>query len=214
MRRKRLLLFLLLLAAVGVGAGFYIAKRNGQLQRDILTLYGNVDVRQVDLGFRVAGQVKTLFFEEGDQVQPGLLLAKLDTAPYADQVKEAQASVAGAKANLLNTEQILQRREELVSEGSISKEDLDNAFANHKIQVAALEQAEASLAIATNNLAYTDLNAPSDGVILTRIREVGTVVTPGDAVYTVSLTSPVWIRGNSSWYGSRSIYRHLPREGL
>ena len=62
-----------------------------------LTLYGNVDVRQVDIGFRVAGQVQNLFFEEGDFVKQGSLMADLDKTPYDDQVREAAANLEAIK---------------------------------------------------------------------------------------------------------------------
>src|SRR5438105_14797180 len=65
-----------------------------------LTLYGNVDVRQVDIGFRVSGQVASLAFEEGDCVQAGCLMASLDKTPYDSQIKQAKANAASLEASL------------------------------------------------------------------------------------------------------------------
>ena len=110
-----LLLAILLLAASGVYYWYWQNKR----AHDPFTLYGNVDVRQVDLGFRVSGRIAKLFFEEGDLVMPGKLMAELDLQPYVDLVKEAEANVNASKTNFENAELILKRRMELITDGSI-----------------------------------------------------------------------------------------------
>lgn len=159
-----------------------------------ITLYGNVDVRQVDIGFRVSGQVKQLIFEEGDKVPEGTLMCTMDDTPYDSQLKEALANAESVKANLDNANILLKRRLELIGIGAVSQEDLDNAGAKRDQLVADLESAEASIAVAKDNLSYTKAYAPTNGIILTRIREPGTVVNPADPVYTLSVSSPVWIR--------------------
>lgn len=181
------------LAIIMAAAYLFIEFEDG-LAHNQLTLYGNVDVRQVDLAFRVSGRVDSLYFEEGDAVSSGMLVAQLDKQPYSDQVEEASAKVASVRASLLNAERVLKRRQELISDGSVSKEDLDNALSNHEVQAASLKEAEAALAIAQTNLSFTDVYAPTEGVILTRVREPGSVVNPSDAIYTLSISSPVWIR--------------------
>ena len=159
-----------------------------------LTLYGNVDVRQVDIGFRVPGQVQELLFEEGDIVKQGALMATLDKTPYDDEVRQAAANLEAIKANLKNAEILLQRRKELYPVGGVSKEDLDNAQSNRDQLQANLYAAEAALSTARDHLDYTRAFSPTDGTILTRIREPGTVVNPSDPVYTLSVASPVWVR--------------------
>ncbi len=54
--------------------------------------------------------------------------------------------------------------------------------------------AESALAVAKDNLRYTEAFAPNEGIILSRVREPGSVVRETDVVYTVSLTNPIWIR--------------------
>lgn len=160
----------------------------------LLTLYGNVDVRQVDIGFRVAGQVRELLFEEGDRVRQGDLMTTLDKTPYDSELEEAVANLAAVKVELVNSEVLLKRREELISVGGVSQEDLDNARTHRDQLLARVVQAEASVQVAQDKIEYTAAFAPTDGVILTRIREPGTVVNPADPVYTLSVSSPVWIR--------------------
>lgn len=159
-----------------------------------LTLYGNVDVRQVDIGFRVSGKVEKLYFEEGDFVQEGTLMAILEKNPYDDQTRQAAANLEAIKYNLKNAEILLKRRKELIVVGGVSQEDLDNAQSNKDQLQADLYAAEAALAVARDNLEYIQAFCPTDGIILSRIREPGTVVNPSDPVYTLSVASPVWIR--------------------
>lgn len=159
-----------------------------------LVLFGNVDVRQVDIGFRVAGKVAELYFEEGDFVPKGALMAVLDKSPYDSQIEVARANAASVRTSLENANIVLGRRQRAVSFGGVSKEDVDNAHASSYELLANLNAAEAALNIAIDNMQYTEVHAPTDGVILTRIREPGTVVNPTDPVYTLSVCSPVWIR--------------------
>jgi len=161
---------------------------------NVITLYGNVDVRQVDIGFRVPGLVTQLMFEEGDRVKAGDLMTVLDSTPYDSQLEEARAAAEAIRVNLANAEILFKRRQDLIGVGGVSQEDFDNALANRDQLLARLIQAEAALAVAQDNLDYTKAYAPTDGVVLTRIREPGTVVNPANPVYTLSVSSPVWIR--------------------
>lgn len=191
--RRRFLLLLLLLSIIASLVGYFIYQRDKDRNRDLI-LYGNVDVRQVDLGFRVSGRVTLMPFQEGDPVTQGVLMGVLDKQPYADQVKQARASVDSLTISLANAEKVLQRRQSLVGSGSVSKEDFDNAVTSRDTYSSSLKEALASLGVAMTNLMDTELYAPNNGVILTRIREPGTVVKAADPIYTLSLTSPVWIR--------------------
>ncbi len=192
--RRPALISIILLVVVAIAAVLAFLLLRDHEEEGELVLYGNVDVRQVDIGFRVAGQVEALYFEEGDLVREGSLMAALDKTPYNNLVLEAIASLDVIKANLENAEKLLKRRQELIGDGGVSQEDLDNAFANRNALRASLYQAEAEVAVALDNLSYTQVFAPTDGIILTRIREPGTVVNPADPVFTLSVASPVWIR--------------------
>ena len=159
-----------------------------------LILYGNVDVRLVEIGFRVPGQVVTLFFEEGDLVSKGALMAELDQTPYDSEVRQAAANLKNVQANLNNAEILLKRRQALIPEGGVAQEDLNNAVSTYEQLLAQLRASEEALTIAQDNLRYTKVYAPIDGILLSRVREPGTVVRESDPVYTLSISSPVWIR--------------------
>ena len=179
--------------AIGILIGaFFVFEEKGP--SDMLTLYGNVDVRLVDIGFRVSGRVERLLYEEGDFVEKGNLMALLEKTPYDSQAAQAEANLASVKANLENAEILLKRRLELIGIGGVSQEDVDNATAMRDERLADYYAAEAALQSAIDNLAYTEVYAPTDGIILSRIREPGTAVNPTDPVFTLSVSSPVWIR--------------------
>lgn len=176
-------------------------------ERDkFLMLYGNVDVRQVDVGFRVEGRVNQLFYEEGDFVEEGCLLAELDRSPYNSQLAQAIASWEAALANFKNADIMMQRRKELIGIGGVTKEDVTTSESNYYQLKAAVSQTEAAVQVAKANLSFTQIFAPSDGIILTRIREPGSVVIQSQPVYTVSVCDPVWIRAFISERDLGKIY--------
>ena len=233
---KRTILILVVLACAAGGIWWlYGGKRPPS---DLLTLYGNVDIRQVDVGFRVGGRVTELFKEEGDAVKTGERLARLDAKPYEEVFDQAAAQLSMQEIELrkmvagyrtedieqaratLNAASNLRRVERLRQQNAVSQQSLDEARASYgdalsrrnaareqlqlmesgyrsedvERQKAAVEAARAELARATTNLQDTELFAPQDGVVLTRVHEIGAVVQGGQTVYTVTLNNPVWIR--------------------
>lgn len=133
-----------------------------------LTLYGNVDIRQVDLGFRVGGRIAEVLVDEGDEVKAGQPLARLDSDLLAQQldqaaaqvsgqeadlarlergyraqeIAQARASVAAAKAVADNAEINLKRVEAMRAENAISQRELDNAIAQSREATAKLRSAQ------------------------------------------------------------------------
>lgn len=210
------------LIACGMGYVAYSHFISNQNAQEII-LSGNVDIRQVNLGFRVPGKLDKLSVDEGDSVKAGDVIAQLDKQPNKDDVDANKAAVEQAEANLLeqqalfdNADILLTRQKGLVANGSISKQDLDDASAQKKkaeaklkSAEAALAQAKSKLAISLTNLGDTDLVAPEDGIVLTRVHEKGTVLAAGTTVFTVSLVNPVWIRS----YVSETDLGHV-KEGM
>ncbi len=190
-KTRRISYITILLLGVLVLASFFVQKDK---TKGILTLYGNIDVREVDLGFQVMGQVVEMPFEEGDYVPKNAFMGRLDKQPYLDKVLEAEALVLSEKYAYNNAVEIYNRRDSLRSTGAISDEDYTNALSSKDIAYARLQQAEAALGVAKTNLKNTEIFAPTDGSILTRVQEPGTVVNIGQPIYTLSVESPVWVR--------------------
>lgn len=184
-----IIIAILALAAV---IGYALWEKNHE--ENSLTLYGNIDIRQVDLGFRVSGKLKTMFYEEGDVIHQGDLLAELDDAPYKQSFLESEAKFTSIRENLAYAETQLKRRSPLVQEKTVSQEDYQNAYYNQKILTANLLEAAASMENSRIRLQDTRLVCPSDGVVYTRIREPGTVLSIGEPVYSVAVNTPIWAR--------------------
>jgi HlyD family secretion protein len=84
-------------------------------------------------------------------------------------------------------------------------EDIQEARAN-------LAAAKARLAQTEINLQDTEIHSPADGIILTRVREPGAIVSAGQTVYTLQLLSPVWIRTYVSERDLGRIYQGMPAD--
>lgn len=93
--------FVLLLAATAALAlGGYAWLHPAQTDAGSLVMYGNVDIRDVEMAFRQSGRLASLSFEEGDRVEAGDLLGELDAQPFRDAVARADAEVRLAVAEL------------------------------------------------------------------------------------------------------------------
>jgi HlyD family secretion protein len=94
---KKFLIVLVLLAVVAA-AGWQAWKKFRPAD-EALNFYGNVDIRGVDLGFRVGGKLLEVLRDEGDAVKSGELLARIDRQPYAYELARANAELAAAVAD-------------------------------------------------------------------------------------------------------------------
>jgi HlyD family secretion protein len=169
---------------------FYEEKK----ESDHLILYGNVDVRMVDLGFRVQGRLEKMYFEEGDAVKAGDVLAELDPLPYQQELNQADARVSSLSSSFNNVNSLFKRREQLISTNSVSQQEYDDSLFNRDTTQSNLKEAEAAQANAKIRLDDTKIICLESGTVLTRVREPGTVVKVADPVYVVTILSPVWIR--------------------
>lgn len=103
-KRKLVILVLAFLAAGAIFLGWRQWHAAAVAAAKNLVLYGNVDIRHVDLSFRVSGRIEEMRVEEGDSVKAGQAIACLDRKPYEDSVRLADAQVAQAKAALAKLE--------------------------------------------------------------------------------------------------------------
>jgi HlyD family secretion protein len=124
-------IIIVLVIALGIGAGTYFFIQGREAPASRLQLYGNVDIRQIQLAFHATGRIEKILVEEGDVVKPGQLVAELDPVRYEAGAAQASAEVAAQK-------QVLSR---LLS-GS-RPEEIQEARARVKAAAAALEDAKA-----------------------------------------------------------------------
>ena len=113
---KRVIILFLLIAVIGTS---WLWIRQDNNKDPGFYLYGNVDIREVQLAFRQPGRIAQMHFDEGDAVTTGTLLASLDAQPYQDALKAAEAKVHLAEAELnklqrgLRPQEITQAQEQL-----------------------------------------------------------------------------------------------------
>ncbi|MBN8810258.1 MULTISPECIES: HlyD family efflux transporter periplasmic adaptor subunit [unclassified Sphingomonas] len=246
MNRRRIailvVIVVLVIAAIATsGFGLFKARDDGALR-----LNGNVDIREVDLGFRVSGRIAAIGVEEGAHVKQGQLLATLDAATLDSRIAQADAQVSQAEAQLAklrngnraqdiaqararvdaaaavarDAERDYARRQPLVEPGAISRDVWEQTVATRDKARADLAQARQALslmnagsrkedvaaaaadvrsALAARQGAATDLGdarllASTDGTIVTRAREPGAIVQPGETVLTLAILRPLRVR--------------------
>lgn len=190
MKKKIIAVFLLLLI-IGVSAFFLTRKKENPNE---LTLYGNIEIRQVDLSFQVGGQIAKMLKEEGDSVKKGELVATLDNRDYKSNLEKADADVAKTLALKNDAEDKFNRNAPLVNDETISKQDYETLLNTKNKSAADYKGAIAQKNFAKNQLDYTKIYAPDDGIVMVRVQEPGATVAKGQTVYTISKSRPVWVR--------------------
>ena len=209
---------LLGIAVLAGSVGFVWMQRTDK-DDSLLYLYGNVDIREVQLAFRQPGRVSTMLFDEGDAVTPGMSMATLDAQPYCDALASAGATVQVAQAELaklrsgLQTQEVTQAQEKLkqaravASVASSAKATLSLALEGYRAEDIAAATAHLAAAQAATALADTELLAPSNGTVIARVREPGSMVASQSTVYTLSLDKPVYVR---AYVGEPNLGRIAP----
>ena len=185
-------MIIILLLSIITGTVFFLTHQNKNL--DELTLYGNIEIRQVDLSFQVSGQIEKMLKEEGDKVEKGELLATIDSKDYKTNLDKAQADVEIALALKNEAEDKFNRQAPLTTDNTLSKQDYDTLLNTKNKANADYNKARASKEFAQNQLDYTKIYAPDKGIITVRVQEPGATVNKGQIVYTMTKTTPVWIR--------------------
>ncbi|MEQ8859694.1 MAG: secretion protein HlyD [Pseudomonadales bacterium] len=183
---KRIPLVIAAGLALALGAYFlWPTLRSGSGSPGALILYGNVDLREVRLGFRVSGRLAAMNLEEGDAVSAGALMATLDGEPYrqalasADaavrqahaalerlqagsrpqEIESAQAAVRETEAQTVNAVRELERQQALRAQGASSQQLLDAAIERRDQTQARLVAARENLALVVEGPRREDIDA-------------------------------------------------------
>ena len=130
----------------------------------------------VEVKSKASGEIIDVRVEEGDAVSPGQLLVRVDPRIPTNAVAQAEADSVVARAELNNAEAQLARSQELHTSGAITDIELEAASLARATAAAALIRARRTLEDAQIALEDTEVRAPSDGVILQRAVEVGSVI--------------------------------------
>ena len=189
--KKKIIALILILLIVGI---FFIVKSREKTNPNELTLYGNIEIRQVDLSFQVSGLVSKLLKEEGDTVKKGELIAVLDEQDYNANFKRAEAEVERTLASQKDATDKYKRYAPLGDDDTVSKQEVESLYNAQNKANADYKSAVANRDYLSNQLKYTKLNAPENGIIMVRVQEPGSNVQKGQPVYTMAKTNPVWVR--------------------
>lgn len=184
---------------------------------------GTVEAKiRSNVGFKVNGILRELRVDHGDVVNKGQLLAVLDNAEQENQVAKAEANLEKARANLNLAKANVQkarinlalkrqqnhRRQMLKQQNAVTGEEVEVSLATTKTAEAEVDLAEAEVAAATAGLRDAEvqvslsqevlsqhfLTAPYDAVIIIRHAEMGTMLQPGEPVFTLADPCSVWVR--------------------
>lgn len=144
---------------------------------------------------QVSGTISRLCITEGQNVKQGQPLFIIDQVPYKAALQTAEANVAAAKAGVATARLTFDAKKELFAKNVISQFELSTAENTLLTAEAQLAQAEAQRVNAANNLSYTVVKAPANGVAGTLPYRVGALVSPSipQPLTTVSDNSTVYV---------------------
>lgn len=136
-------------------------------------------INKVEIKSKASGQIEELNFIEGQIVEKGHFLLKLDQRTTKNDVDQARADLAVAEANLKQTENNTIRSRELFEKNLVSEQERDAANLEFVRAQAQLVKAKASLSSAEERLTDTRIVAPISGTILSRNVEMGQIIASG-----------------------------------
>lgn len=179
------------LALAAAGAGWYwYSEHNGESETDYktaavtrgdltqsVTANGQINpVKNVQVGSQISGNIKDLYVDFNAQVTNGQLVAQIDPSTYQQNLTQAEAELANAKAGLEYADINFRRTKELRASDLVAVADYDKALADLHQAQAVVQTREASVRKAKVDLERTTIYAPIDGVVISRNVDVGQTV--------------------------------------
>lgn len=165
--------------------------------KELTTVYSaTIRGRQdIDILPQVSGTIQEVCVSEGDKVKKGQTLFIIDQVPYKAALNTAVANVKSAQAALATAELTYNSNKELFAQKVVSEFTLKTAKNNYLTAQAQLAQAEAQEVNARNDLSYTIVKSPNDGVVGTLPFRAGTLVSPSIAtpLTTISDNSVMYV---------------------
>jgi len=146
----------------------------------IVTATGELQAQNtVEVATRMMGHVREVLVRDGEVVEAGQCLVRIDDTDVLAQLRQAQAARAEAQAVLDNAETNLARFERLFAENSVSRAQLDDVRTGRDRARAGLQRAEAMMAEIEVHLGYLRVQAPTAGTVARRLVDPGDMANPG-----------------------------------
>ena len=139
---------------------------------------------------QIAGKITQICVKEGARVKKGQPLVIIDQTPYKAAVNSAKAKLNSAKAQLATARQNLEGKEHLFKQHVIGDFDLNKARNESAEAQAALDEAKAELETAQNELSYTVVKSPSDGVMSMLEYRIGEIIDPSMEKELATISDP------------------------
>jgi HlyD family secretion protein len=162
----------------------FVTVERGSLEQVVAATGTLTPVTTVEVGTQASGQIAELYVDFNDEVVKGQLLARIDPTLQRQAVRESEASLERARAEVEQKQREFDRTEELHVQQGATDSEFDAAEYALKIARSNRTSAEVSLERARNNLAYTEIYSPIDGIVIQRNVDVGQTVA-------ASLSAPI-----------------------
>ena len=154
----------------------FAAITRGNLEATVSATGALSAVTTVQVGTQVSGQISAIYTDFNQKVKKGQLLARIDPTLQQQAVQDAQAGVERSQSQYTMAQQEYDREKTLFDSKVITATEFGTAQSNYEVGKANLKSAQIALDKAKQNLAYTNIYAPIDGVIVARTVDVGQTV--------------------------------------
>jgi multidrug efflux system membrane fusion protein len=147
----------------------------------------------VTVGAQVSGQLKSINFNEGQELKAGDLIAEIDPRTFQAALEQALAKKKQDEAQLSASRSTLKRYEDLIKQHFVAAQDLENQRQLVRQQEALVAADDAAAASARTQLGYTKITAPIDGVAGIRLVDVGNLVSAnsGSGIVVMTQVHPI-----------------------
>ena len=191
MKRRLIIAGIVLIAGIALIVFLRLGNTRDQ---GTLTLSGNVEVTEVNMGFKIPGRVQSLYTDEGRTVTKGEKIAILDSAELESMINQSKASVKNAEAQFEKARKDHERYALLYRDGVIASQQMDAAKSSYDVAVSQLQLSRASLRTAEVKLKDSVMYAPLNGVVLRKNIEEGETVGAGTMVITIGDLERPWVK--------------------
>jgi HlyD family secretion protein len=154
----------------------FAAVTRGNLEATVSATGALSAVKTVQVGTQVSGQIAAIYADFNQKVKKGQLLARIDPTLQQQAVQDAQAGVERVQSQYTMSKEEYDREKTLFDSKVITASEFNTAQSNYEVAKANMKSAQIALDKARQNLAYTNIYAPIDGVIVERTVDVGQTV--------------------------------------
>jgi RND family efflux transporter MFP subunit len=180
-----------------------------------IVLPGNTQAfSDASLYARTSGYLRHWYFDIGAHVQKGQLLAEIETPEVDQQLRQAQAELDTAQANLSIAKITAARWQDLVSTGSVSQQETDQTVSNLSAVKATAESSAANVRRFEELQSFEKIFAPFDGIITARNTDIGALIDAGASAQPRELFHIAAIRTLRVYVSIPEAYSRAARSGV